>query len=68
MKFNISLKSIIYSVIVLIVLIVGFIVTNYLLDMIGMTYAKWEIPSIALSLLFIMLGCIAEEIGWRGFS
>lgn len=45
------------------------LVSSYILTLIDISYVKWDISTniMIISTITILLGCIAEEIGWRGF-
>ena len=33
----------------------------------GVPFLKWNTPSLAIGFICVLVGCIGEEIGWRGF-
>lgn len=66
-RFGISKKGWTYCLASIAALSAVFFIFSYSLNLLNNTFSQWETPSLTISILCIIAGCIAEEIGWRGF-
>lgn len=66
-RFTTTKKELTYSAVVPFALALVYCAVALLLLAFGQPFSTWTSPSIPLALLFMLLGCVCEEIGWRVF-
>ena len=66
-SFRLSKNALIYGLGSILFIFVVFLIFGFILSASGKPFTHWETPSLPISILCILLGCIGEETGWRGF-
>ena len=66
-SFKMDKKILIYCLGSALFIFAVFLVFGFILSASGKPFTQWETPSLVISILCIIIGCIGEEIGWRGF-
>ena len=73
-SFIINKRVLLYSICAALFVVIVFWGFGFFLSAFGKPFSLWEIPllewqtpSLTVSFLCVLLGCIGEEIGWRGY-
>jgi membrane protease YdiL (CAAX protease family) len=66
-SFSINKKVLTYSIYAALFVFIVFGGFGLILSAFGKPFLKWETPSLTIGFICVLVGCIGEEIGWRGF-
>lgn len=66
-SFRINKRAFIYCLGTILLIFAIFLIFGFILSASGKPFTQWETPSLVISILCIIAGCIGEEVGWRGF-